>query len=132
MTDQSDVTFEYNRSQAIADGVLIDVSGRAEEYGFRLPVALTARVWKECVAVAPDVTWTSEDHRLAILLTELLEEIRNAEEPAEEYTTFAIGVQENPLMMFLIFLKCRTLPDDAGNPCLTVMLHDEDDPSGEA
>jgi hypothetical protein len=40
----------YTRAQAIADGVLVDVSQTAHEAGFRLPVALTASAWADCVA----------------------------------------------------------------------------------
>lgn len=35
----------YSRAEAIADGVLIDVSGTATECGFNMPVALTQAVW---------------------------------------------------------------------------------------
>lgn len=48
------VIYAYTRAQAIADGVLIDVSEAAQEAGFRLPVALTAEVWASCVAWAPE------------------------------------------------------------------------------
>lgn len=40
----------YSRTQAIADGVLIDVTRTATEAGFRLPVAMTAAAWADCVA----------------------------------------------------------------------------------
>lgn len=40
----------YARAQAIADGILIDVSQTAHKAGFRLPVALTAAAWADCVA----------------------------------------------------------------------------------
>jgi hypothetical protein len=40
----------YTRTQAIEDGVLIDVSQTAHEAGFCLPVALTTAVWANCVA----------------------------------------------------------------------------------
>ncbi|MEE6260982.1 DUF6573 family protein [Plantactinospora sonchi] len=45
----------YSRKQAIADGVLIDVTATAKEAGFRWSVALTDAVWETCVA------WTDED-----------------------------------------------------------------------
>jgi hypothetical protein len=48
-----DVNFSYLRAQAIADGVLVDVSETAKEAGFRIPVALTRAVWAEYVEV-PD------------------------------------------------------------------------------
>ncbi len=37
----------YTRAQALADGVLIDVTETAREAGFRVPVALTAAVWAD-------------------------------------------------------------------------------------
>ena len=45
------VIYAYTRAQAIADGVLVDVSKLAREAGFKIPVAVTAGVWAECVAV---------------------------------------------------------------------------------
>jgi hypothetical protein len=47
----------YTRAQAIADGNLIDVTHTAREAGFRLPVAITAAAWADCVA------WNDEDSR---------------------------------------------------------------------
>lgn len=50
-----DVISTYTRQQAIDDGVLIDVTETAREAGWRVPVALTAAVWSDCVA------WSEED-----------------------------------------------------------------------
>lgn len=36
----------YSRAQAIADGVLVDVSELAREAGFKFPVVVTEAVWK--------------------------------------------------------------------------------------
>jgi len=47
MTTDADfgpVIYGYSREQAIADGVLIDVSELAREAGFRILVAVTAAV----------------------------------------------------------------------------------------
>lgn len=45
--DDAEIIDTYSRAQAIADGVLVDVSdtNEAREAGFRVPVALTADVW---------------------------------------------------------------------------------------
>ena len=51
------VVFSYTRAQAIADGVLVDVTSTAREAGFRFPMAVTEAVWKDCVE------WTEEDSR---------------------------------------------------------------------
>lgn len=45
----------YTRAQALADGVLVDVTKMAGEAGFRVPVALTAAAWAKAVA------WSGED-----------------------------------------------------------------------
>lgn len=44
-----DVIHSYSREQAIADGVLIDVTSTAMEAGFKIPVALTSAVYEDCV-----------------------------------------------------------------------------------
>ena len=49
------VIFSYTRAEAIADGVLIDASELAKQAGFWYPVAVTAGVWAECVAVPEGV-----------------------------------------------------------------------------
>ena len=58
------VIFSYTRAQAIADGVLVDASELAKEAGFRFPVAVTAGVWAECVAVPDGVAGQDETGRL--------------------------------------------------------------------
>lgn len=44
------VIHAYTRAQALRDGGLIDVTETAREAGCRVPVALTAAVWGDCVA----------------------------------------------------------------------------------
>ena len=39
----------YTREQALEDGVLVDVSVLAREAGFKIPVAVTASVWADCI-----------------------------------------------------------------------------------
>jgi hypothetical protein len=46
----AEVIFAYTRAQALADGVLVDVSKMAREAGFRWPVAMTADAWEDCVS----------------------------------------------------------------------------------
>lgn len=49
------VIFTYTRAQAIADGVLVDVTSTAYEAGFKWPVAVTEAVWTDCIE------WSEED-----------------------------------------------------------------------
>ena len=43
--DDAPIIFSYTRTQALEDGVLIDLSEWAGETGFGIPVACTAAVW---------------------------------------------------------------------------------------
>ena len=49
-----DVIYSYTRAQAIADGVLVDVTKTAKEAGFIWPVAITRSVWENCVALSDE------------------------------------------------------------------------------
>lgn len=49
MFEEGFIVHTYTRAQAIADGVLIDVTATAQEAGFKVPVALTSAVWADCV-----------------------------------------------------------------------------------
>ncbi len=46
MDDQGfNIIYSYTRSQAIADGVLIDVTDQANETGFKVPVAISDHLY---------------------------------------------------------------------------------------
>jgi hypothetical protein len=60
MFDNADLIHRYSRTDAIRDGVLIDVSAVAREAGFKYPVALTVAAWARCVAVPPGVLCQDE------------------------------------------------------------------------
>jgi hypothetical protein len=45
----ADLIHSYSRAQAIADGVLVDVTDTAAEAGFKVPVAITRAAWADCV-----------------------------------------------------------------------------------
>jgi len=45
LTKAEEYVYSYSRSEAIDDGVLVDVSQLGKEAGIRFPVAVTAAVW---------------------------------------------------------------------------------------
>jgi hypothetical protein len=122
-----EVIFAYTRKQAIADGVLVDVTETAREAGFRIPVALTCGVWAECVAVPEGVSCQDEAGRLWDVLWMCRCGIARSQAAGTE-SLFRLHVRndnregEPPL----VTLKAVCGPDDEGAPCLTVMLPDED------
>ena len=81
-------------AQAIADGVLVDVSKLAKEAGFRFPVAVTAGVWAECVTVPEGVTGQDETGRLWDVLNLLRFAIAKQHKGAER-VDFAVHVRKD-------------------------------------
>lgn len=119
--------FSYSRAQAIADGVLVDVTDTATEAGFRLPVAMTAAAWAEYVQVPHGVDGQDEDGRLWDVLFMLGIAIRKDSSGNPELL-FQLHVRndnsegEPPL----VTLRAVCGPSDDLSPCVTIMLPDED------
>lgn len=121
------VIYSYSRAQAIADGVLVDVSGMAKEAGFKLPVALTAAAWETCVRIPDGVTCQDETGRLWDVLNVLLYSIRvqrNKPNPSE--IRFTVSVRNSNEANQDIDLKAICSPGDDAEPVVTIMLPDED------
>src|SRR4051812_22169186 len=58
------VIYSYTRSQAIVDGVQVEVTKTAQEAGIRFPVFLTRTVFDAYVTVPPNVSGQDEAGRL--------------------------------------------------------------------
>lgn len=125
MFTKDEVIFAYTRKQAIADGVLIDVTEVAKEAGFKWPVAVTSGVWAEHVRVPDGLIWQDEQGRLWDILTMLMHAVRRAPRPGTALA-FQVLVQNGPGKPSLVTFRAASGPDDEGKPCLTVMLPDED------
>src|SRR5262245_15909909 len=127
MFENADLIHRYTRADALADGVLIDVSQTAREAGFRYPVALTAAAWAKCVAVPPGVRCQDESGRLWDVLTVLRCAIRGPRRAARA-VRFGVCVRndnrERPPPLVRLRAVCGS-GDDAG-PVITVMLPGED------
>src|SRR5437660_10897516 len=125
MFEQSDLIHSYSRAQAVADGVLIDVSATAREAGLRYPVALTRAVWEKCVAVPPGVWCQDEAGRLWDVLWLLACAVRRGAGPV---VRFGVHVRNDNRERTppLVRLKALCGPGDAGEPVVTVMFPDED------
>jgi hypothetical protein len=125
--ENSDLIHAYSREEAIADGVLIDVSETAKEAGFRYPVALTRAVRETCVAVPPGVACQDETGRLWDLLWMAAGAVCRA--PANTDTvSFAVHVRNDNRdgIPPLVRLKAICGPGDCGEPVLTALNPEED------
>ena len=121
------VIFSYTRAQAIADGVLIDATELAKQAGFRMPVAVTAGVWAECVAVPDGVAGQDETGRLWDVLSLLHFAIARQKGDGER-VDFAVHVRndnrEGDPPLVHLYALCG--PGDDAEPVITVMLPSED------
>jgi hypothetical protein len=127
MFEEADYIHRYSRSDAIRDGVLIDVSAMAREAGIRYAVALTSAAWGRCVAVPPGVFCQDEAGRLWDVVWMLRCAIRGSKGNGSE-VRFGVHVRNDNRDRTppLVGLKAVCGPGDQGEPVITVMMQDED------
>lgn len=114
----------YSRAQAIADGVLVDVTETAKRWGFRHPVAFTQAFWKSA-----EVFPVPEAERKAYVLRAVRERVLKA--TAEENEAglplpfgFFLMLEGGPSEV--VGGQIHLGPGDAGEPVFTIMLNEED------
>lgn len=148
----AEIVHQYTRAQAIADGVLVDVTERSKESGIKFPVALTRAVWDNCVE------WTDEDSQAQIYQDNSADPMTSgrlsdvvfmaymamkmlSDKPVGQYDNdFLTKVTENLLRYKMlrvprdghsqeaqeIELKLQLGPGDNAEPVITIMQLDED------
>jgi hypothetical protein len=121
-----DVIYSYTRSQAVADGVQVEVTKTAQEAGIRFPVFLTRTVYDAYVTVPHDVTGQDEAGRLWDVLNLLRFAIGKAQ-AGQTRLPFALYVRNDnrrPRLVKLI-ASCGALDIDDPQSAITVMMPDE-------
>lgn len=139
--DNADIISQYTRADAIEDGVLVDlmqhptpeepdVDDLAElvrTAGFRWPIAMTAEAFGRYVELSPAAKRAGCDikGRLWDVLWMMKQAIRRSREGGTElrFTFLCVTERVRPT---LCTLKLVTGPDDNGEPCMTIMLPEED------
>lgn len=127
------VIFRYCRAQAIADGVLVDVTAMAKEAGFQWPVAVTHAVWEDSVAWTPadsaaQGVHQDQDGRLWDVLWMAYCAIRSSQTDGSElrYELYRLPRDGRAREAALITLKLLVGPGDHGEPVITILQPDED------
>lgn len=121
------VIYAYSRSQAVADGLQVEVSKVAQEAGIRFPVFLTRAVYGSFVLVPPGVTGQDEAGRLWDVVWMLRFAIRKAQSSQARFP-FALYVRNDnkaPRLIKLVAM-CGPLDIDDPQPAITILLPDED------
>ena len=120
-----DMISSYSRADAIADGVLVDLSHVARAAQYRVPVAISSALWARCIETPARVSPQAE-----LLWTwKLLYRVHWAIQVCNQGAT-RIDVElevaddegERQRVRFLAAMG----PGDDGEPVMTLMFHDED------
>ena len=122
----------YTRAEAIADGVLADVSETAREAGFAAPVAVTSAVWALIEPTEQEKGWGQDAAgRLWDLLRICRQAIRSRSTPTAGELLFQVffqlaGREYHRNGITKLTFKCHSGPGDAGEHVLQIMLPEED------
>jgi len=121
----------YTRGQATTDGMLIDISQAAVEFGFKAPVAMTRAAWADCVewsqatADRKAISQNEEDRLWDVVYMAMLA-ARHSEGMSRTvfdlYRVSAIGKSVKPRRTSLVL---QIGPGDSGEPVLTIALPGE-------
>ena len=114
-----ELIYSYSRAQALADGMLVDVSERAKRAGIKYPTACTHGVWSliDCLPASDTDTLAGivRDVRLDEVLRVLLAAIRAAR--STDRVTFRV-------LGAALWAQCG--PGDTAAPVITIMREGED------
>lgn len=130
------VIHSYSRAQAIADGMLVDVTKTAKEAGFRYPVALTRAAWCDCVEWPESAakrkrgrTIQDEAGRLWDVLWMAYVSIKRSRKNGSRlvYGVRRVPVEGRGHVPRLRLLRLEIGPGDTPDPVITIFLADEVD-----
>ena len=123
------VIASYSRAEALADGVLIDVSPPAAEAGYKVPVAVSASVWALCEPPdAAAVAGESEAGRLwdVLWMSVLAARRLRGERRLDDTIYFSVEMTDADGKKQLHNLWAKCGPGDDPAPVVTIMLRGED------
>lgn len=121
---EDDIIFSYTRGQAIADGVLVDITELAKEAGIKFPTAITAQAWGAAIEPPADCPCQSVEGRAWDVLQVLRFTARMAGRAS--CIDFVVRVKQQTGISRDIALKALAHPGDEWEPVITIMLPHED------
>ena len=121
------VIYAYTRSQAVADGVQVDVTKTAQEAGIKFPMFLTRAVFDAYVAVPEGVTGQDEAGRLWDLVwMARFAIIRSHGHTDRLPVALYVRNDNHRAKLVKLIATCSALDIDDPQPALTLMMTDED------
>jgi hypothetical protein len=128
--DDAQIIYSYSRAQALADGVLVDVTAQAAEVGFALPVAVTVGLWSRYIVPADPLRQAGQSeagrlHDVLALVRAAIGRLRVAGQPSDR-VSFRMAFVMPPDRSVTVRLVAVCGPGDDGAAVVTVMLEGED------
>jgi len=124
MFEDAELIHRYTRAQALADGVLVDMTATAKEAGLTYPTAVTHAVFERYIRVPDGVVGQDEHGRAWDVLWMLRFAI--ARSPEGDFLLYTVFVRNDNTEPQPVKLKAICHPGDEGEPVITVLLPDED------
>ena len=118
----------YTRAQALADGVLIDITDFAKQYGFVVPVAITATLFNGYVKPSKDLeevgqSLTGRLHDVLSLLIFHIKALGKGKSGVEFSMDFLTDATSNTLERVSILAEMHG--GDNAEPVITIMLPED-------
>lgn len=122
-----EVIYSYTRSQAVADGVQVEVTKTAQEAGIKFPVFLTRTVFDSFVTVPEGVTGQDEAGRLWDIVWMLRFGILRSRPGVDRIpVAFYVRNDNRAARLVKLIATCGALDIDDPQPAITLMMPDED------
>jgi hypothetical protein len=123
--DDADVISVYTRGQAIADGVLIDITELVRHY-FKYPVAVTAAVWRMLDTIPAWSGYESVGARARDMAHMLCYQASTQRTDVLLFNILITKPGGGPRKARLVTLKSHIGPGDDYASVITIMLPEED------
>lgn len=123
--------YTYTRRQAIADGMLVDVTATAREAGVTFPVAMTAAAYADCVEWNDEIesrkggTGNSVSGRLWDVVWMFRNQAARGRGSVIDFELYRIPTEGRGTRARRVTLKAVCGPGDDAEPVITIMLPDE-------
>jgi len=124
MSGDEELIFRYTRADALADGVLVDVTITAREAGIRYPTAVTQAVFERCIRVPEGVSGRDEAGRTWDVLWML--RLAVARSSGGELLLYTVLVRNDATDPQPVQLKALCHPGDDAEPVITILIPEED------
>ncbi|GAB6037684.1 hypothetical protein JCM15519_22430 [Fundidesulfovibrio butyratiphilus] len=119
------IVYSYTRANALADGVLVDITPIARNYGFKLPFAISDALYNGYVEPAENLESLGQSlaGRLHDLLT--LANVSARQSMGEDRVFFKVAFLMRPEKTETMQVVLHVGPGDSGEPVLTLCLPED-------